>query len=216
MRMKKRPITLIELFVALGLMALLCSTLFNCLKKSIIYSHELEYAKHHVLSRSSLQQRLSQVFAQLADDQAFYTSDHRTSPLRFVFDNGVDPNKKFCSLINAEIYLDRLHQTLHLLTWPLLQEKSEGKDLRDEVLLKQVSSLSYDFFTSNSFEMHEDLNKNMLEKKLSWSQEEGQIPSFFLIRLEQIMSNSELHPYSFAFYLNQKSGEFSYPTSGDQ
>lgn len=216
MRMKKRPITLIEIFVALGLMAVLCATLFNYFKKSTIYSHELEYAKHHVFARSHVQQRLSQVFSNIADDEEFYTSEHRTNPLRFVFDNGIDPERQFCRRINAEIYLDRLHQTLHLLTWPLHREKSEAKELRNEILLKRIDSLSYDFFKTNSFETQEDLNTKMLEKKSSWSQKEGEIPSFFVIRLEQTTNDDELQPYSFAFYLNRELSGAAYPAGGDQ
>ena len=216
MRMKKRPITLIEIFVALGLMAILCATLFNYFKQSTVYSRELEYAKHHVFARSHVQQRLLQIFSNIADDGEFYTSDHRTNPLRFVFDNGVDPERQFCRSINAEIYLDRLNQTLHLLTWPLLQEKSRAKDLRNEILLKRVDSLSYDFFKTNSFETQEEQSRKMIEKKSSWSQQEGGLPSFFVIRLEQITNDDERQPYSFAFYLNREISGVSYPASGDQ
>ncbi|MCK4935170.1 MAG: hypothetical protein KAR79_06240 [Simkaniaceae bacterium] len=220
MKKRYRPITLIEVFIGIGLMAILTSTLFHYFKNSLLYSHQLEYAKTHVFERSYMQQRLLQVFSKLPSKSPFYTEQTRNPMLTFTFDNGADPEITFCQTINAEISLDKEESALYLLTWPLAEEKEPRSNVRYEKLLTDVTSVSYTFFQKKDFDQEDKNLRIFLEKTTLLPQENSYIPTFFTLNVEQKVKDTKqkktIKPFSYAFFVTDDAKGTYYPTRQEQ
>jgi type II secretory pathway pseudopilin PulG len=154
---KKRPLVLIEVLIAISLLALLSAFLFMALRQTMAWSHLNEEASRNEEVISNAHQLLARVFSGAVieetqnvkdeeDQRFFFTVDSPTS-LVFTFNNGVDRDPKFSNVVLGKIYLDH-HHHLCLAIWPLPNRwKSFSPDqVRHVILLDHISSLQFSFY----------------------------------------------------------------------
>lgn len=148
---KKLPLSLLEITIAMSLVALLFSALFYGYQVMARKRINMQQKKQHLLLKNMMFTRLSQIFAKIS---AQNESDEKNgewifvtipSPaahglaLVFTYDNGIDPDPAFCGNVRAMLYLSK-QNALCLVTW------SSAKDPRKEVLLEQCAELRFEFF----------------------------------------------------------------------
>ncbi len=142
--MRKRSLTLLEVVIALGLAAILLTTLFGFYRQLFLARANIQKNKETVLQRVWVQQRLAQVFekaeAEIEEDKGlvFYTAEHphATGPaLHFYYDHGMDPDPDYCGTLKAMLYLT-----------PQKELMLQVGPARKEVLLQGASQLQFAFF----------------------------------------------------------------------
>jgi Tfp pilus assembly protein PilE len=178
----KKTFTLIECMIAFALMAILIAALFSFYRQNTLSKAMASKGKKIVLSRMHTQERLSQIFQMTSSEKetSFHTDPYKEAigdALFFCFDNGIDPDPAFCHEISAILFLDQ-KQNLCLTT------KSSKNAERKEILLENISSLSFSFF---------DPASNTWEK--IWTKE---LPAFFILSLKDPHSEN---PLEYAFFL---------------
>jgi hypothetical protein len=139
--MKRRPLTLIEVIVASGIAALVLLTLFSPFKTSVMLTRKVEVAKHSVIERHLIYQRLLQTFGTVKGDsmstESVEGSEKRA--LLFTFENRVDPSLAFSGTTKGKIFVDDGGNLLLRIYSPC------GQGLvRDEVLMTHVDELEWD------------------------------------------------------------------------
>lgn len=132
----KRPLSLLEVVIALGLTAILLTTLFSCYRHLVLSKAKVDTVRNELYPKLFTQARLIQVFDNLEEGHSFYTDE---GVLNFHFDNGLDRDPKFCGPIDGKLFADNKQLILKL------------NDDRIEVLQTKISDLSFAFF---------DLKKN--------------------------------------------------------
>ncbi len=126
--MKRRPFTLIEVFIAAILASTLVGILFTCLKRQILGSNQFDHIRNEALARAHVQHRLSHIFSTATSPPRL---DEKT--LEFTFDNGIDADPDYCHKVSAKLSLER-DGTLVLLT---------GKTPRKETLFSHVKNVEF-------------------------------------------------------------------------
>ena len=111
---RKAPLTLIEVCIALGLMSIIVYTLFSSLIQTVRVSKSLDVIKSKALNSSFFYNRLLHVLAH-ADPSSIKleTNDHDSlSKVDFSFENGLDPALIYSGLTEASILLDQNHDLI--------------------------------------------------------------------------------------------------------
>ena len=201
MKVVKRAFTLLEVSVSLLLASFLIIFLLQFYSSAHLLEKKIDSQRQIVLQRSFFETRLTQALSEVPKIKAFYPDtyffqveaapDKKWPSLSFVFDNGLDPSPYFSGPINAKLALEE--DLLMLYTWPL--SKMNKMPLRKEVLMTDVSSISYTFFSQSE-------NEYVWEK--IWEDEEN-IPSMIKIFLTQKSS-----PLTFVFFLPVRNSEITY------
>jgi hypothetical protein len=148
--MKKRFFTLIEILIALFLIGTILTTLFRFFSSTSILEKKLKEVKEDIFFKNNLQVKFDTLFSKIfhknfSKTSYFYTDEK--NHLHFVFDNGIDPNPKFSSHIKATLFLNKNNELI-LKTMPF---KKNPKIYREEILIKNVKSLNFEFFSKKDF-----------------------------------------------------------------
>lgn len=148
----KHPFFLLEILVGLSLMAILLHVLFSSMKEMVKMEHRIEQSRSELLSRQHLQTRLQDLLmaVQPVAFPPIYTElfPKETNPsLVLFFDQGIDPDPRFSGTVIGRLYLDSKNQ-LVLTIWPAKPDK-KSPAWRTEILLKKVTSLSFEFFSED-------------------------------------------------------------------
>ncbi|MEL7431587.1 MAG: hypothetical protein AAGI90_03545 [Chlamydiota bacterium] len=189
MRIRKKPFLLLEMCLALGLSALILTTLFSGYVTFCQVDARLKKMKESMLERGAFAAYFQKVFETIpeATEQAnlpkqFYTRlEKDNEQIFFIFDAGANPSPLFSGPLYGSLLVDETG-ALSLLMWPL--EKSHQL-VRKVPLIGGVKELRFTCFTEDS-------------KEMAWKNlpENGEIPSMLKI---SFLKNGE--PLSFAFFL---------------
>ena len=200
----KRSFMLLELIIALGLIAILLTVLFRFFAGSVRMDHKVDEARAALYEREHLQTRLSSMLTSIVprstlpsqSGSSFYTIDEKTPGLVAIFDNGIDPDPAFSGPILGKVFIDA-KSNLTLALWPL--EKGEKKLYRQEVLLPHVQNMSFQFLAKKNLQQIDSkaipINAS-LEWRTNWPKHRWDIPSIIRVTLRQ--NEQEI---SFAFSL---------------
>jgi hypothetical protein len=131
--MKKRPVLLLELLIALVLFTGVIAVLFSSCRDLAVSKNLLQLDKEVILNRQKIQLRLNQVFTHLKSMEA---SDHLYF---FTYDNNADLDPDYRGTLDALLYKNGQG---HL----ILATYSKAKDARKEILSENVSSFHIKFF----------------------------------------------------------------------
>lgn len=189
--MKKRRLTLIEVMIALGIASLLLGVLFPYFTQTLRLKKQMEREKTFVFSKAHVQQRLSSLFSQISNSQAFKTEEAEGKPtkLTFQFNNGYAQDENFRGNVKGSLYAQ--DQKLLLVI--------EGKDKHSfqEVLFEGIQSASFEF----SYQ-----EKGMfLTTRDQWKK--NALPLFFVLNVKFSSEKEE------AFYFRLTSNTpFQYPS----
>lgn len=189
--MKKRSLTLIEIMIALGLAGLLLTTLFSFYQQLFITRAQLQKSKEVATQRIWVQERLIQVFSQIATEVeedlglAFYLGKEasaQSSVLNFYYDNGMDPDPHYSGVIKAMLFLNQKKE--------LLLQLSPS---RKEVLMEGVKDLQVLFFDPKEKVWGSD-----------WENQEGGLPPMIKLTLTDATATD------FVFFLPSALKKISY------
>ncbi len=137
---RKAPLTLIEVCIALGLMSIIVYTLFSSLIQTIRISKSLDTIKTTALKSSFVYDRLLTIFSHTNPDsfQLEKKEDGTLSKISFSFENGLDSALIYSGTTEAEIYSDHNHNLI-------LNIFSKDKAMvQSEILLTDVKEYSLD------------------------------------------------------------------------
>jgi hypothetical protein len=177
--MKKRPLTLLEVIIALSLTGVLLSVLFGFYKHLSFSNVSITAAKQTVLYREWTQEKLAQVFSAALPKEGFCTVSLEKSigkALSFHYDNGPDPDPNYCHVVRGALHLNSKNE-LCLITWP-------G---RKQVLYAGVKAIHFSFFDGEE-----------LSWKDAWS-EEDRLPE--MLKLTVYEDKHRDQPIEFAYFL---------------
>jgi hypothetical protein len=122
--------------IALGLTAILLTTLFSCYHRLVIFKTQIEGVRNQLYPQLLTQARLIQVFDGLHEGASLFTN---SEALGLTFDNGIDHDPDYC--IFQEVNLSKSAENQFVITYKNKQRK--------EVLKEKISSLSFSFFDAN-------------------------------------------------------------------
>ena len=194
--MRKRPLILFELLIALSLVSILLALLFRFITNSIKVETKIEEARAALYPKEYLHTRLSSLFTALVPrsfvkNSSFYTLEQ--GGIAAIFDNGIDPDPLFSGAIRSKLTVEQ--GRLYLTFLPLEEENPQRKEL----LLSGVKAIRFQFLAKkNSSTASADARpiSRTAEWRSSWSKECWDLPS--LIRMTLELEENEL---SFAFSL---------------
>lgn len=154
-KVQKRPVTLMEVLIAMGLLAVLMSSLFGYYRQLEVIGTRIKELRSDSFQYRYSQYRLAQLLPKVVNennkDHVFFTSDQvaetiRGSSLVFTFDRGVDIDPEFSNEVLARLFLDDGGR-LCLATWPAPSRTGESiPPMHREVLLNKVTALAFQFF----------------------------------------------------------------------
>lgn len=157
---------------------------------------KLEDLRRISLERAHIKLRLEHLFTSLDGQNikpCFYTEKKDEALHVFLlFDNGIDPDPHFCSLLEGEIFLDK-KKNLCMESKALL--KGKEKIIRNEILMKNVESFSLAFLGKNPpASKRERKNHARMGWRGDWPKNLRGFPS--VIRLKVVQKGEEI-PFAF-------------------
>jgi len=179
-------------FIGLGLIGILLTTLMIYLRKTTLLHSKLERAETEIVCRASLHTRLQQVFSHLALDEqpVLYTKqieEEELPVLHFFFHNEMDPEKAFSGVVKGSLFVEDGQF--------ILEVSSLSVDLpiksRRELLYSNMQSVQWNFF---------DWAENT--KTQIWEKKKTSLPNAIQIVFKK---NDEV--FSFPFFLNPTRSE---------
>ncbi len=190
---RKRPFTLLELLIALGLVAILLTVLFRFFALSVRMDQKIEQAREILHQQQQAQTRLSSVLTSIAPRSSleasggscFYTRKDVMPGLFVVFDNGIDPNPLFSGPVLGRIYIDG-GANLSLAICPL--EKTAGELHRKEMLIPHVQAVRFQFLAKKTLQEPDAKSipvNACLEWRSDWPKNRWDIPSTIRMMIQQ-------------------------------
>ncbi len=198
--MKKRPLILLEIMIALSLTALLLTTLARFFAGCLKMDQKIEQLRSSLAGRQKVQVCLSSIFTSMAPlpgSAALCTLDDEGTSLGLSFDNGIDPDPKFSGQVIGKLFVDE-SSNLCLAIWPI---DEEATFCRKEILCPNVQKMNLKFFAkkkaaSPSFGF---------EWRSTWPKESGALPPMVRLSLTQRGETSD-----FAFAIPCKGSRIPY------
>lgn len=219
-RKQKRPFLLIEVLIAISLIALLSTLLFMALRQIVTWSrlNESELQKEEAVSNAH--QTLARVFshAQMeglqnssessVKEQRFFFTENANS-LVFTFNNGVDRDPRFSNVVLGKIFLDSSNcLCLAIRPLPSRWKNFSPADIRKEILLENVSAVHFIFYHPPERSPLDVQPKEVQTGKIKkhplpgeqheWLQEYGSLPR--IVKLV-VVQNREEAPIVFSYHL---------------
>lgn len=208
-KVKKKPIFLLEVLIALSLTAILLTFFFSFFVQSVKIEKTLDQARMAISSRNHLQTRLQSILNSLVrgSECYFYTKQfEKESSLSLVviFDNGIDPDPLFSGTVRGRIFIDE-EKNLCLVTWPL--NKMKNRPWRKEILMTSVDHFEFEFLGKKiALEKGKAHSINgELAWRTSWPKGMLEIPSLIRLRVQ------EKETLRFAFILPSMDPFIVYP-----
>lgn len=196
---KKHPFTLIEVTLAFSILSIIVVFLLSTFRSSITLSLKVDKARHLLLSRHHVMERLSQTLSRVEGcinpliekgESAFYTEEKlkntSSSSLYFAFNNGIDPEEDFTGMVHGKLYIQ--DNMLLLEEWPMEEKKSAKR--RCERLFSHVKEISFTFYKRPSL-----LKTTRFEGVHNWPIEESDIP--YCMTLSLHLEDNTFIDYSF-------------------
>lgn len=200
MNFRRRPFTLLEVLIALGLTMMILTFLLLAYAQSEKISSGWREVEKKEFSKIFLQHRLGEIFRHLeeADQEKkfFFTTEEvpgvtlPASPvLVFSYDNGFIRDPALSNSVLGALFVD-IHGALNLLTWPQreLWGDLQVPPFHREVLIENLSTIQLEFFQMKD-------NKEAGWIKDGWSKEMKELPG--AIRLTVV--KKEESPQTFFF-----------------
>lgn len=156
----KRPITFIELLIAMVLSSLVLSVLFYFYRDIDWLNHEMEKSQKKSFELSYIQTRLGDVIPNIVspriapEDFYFFVSHDANGLLKpgqpslvFTYNFGANLNPVFAQHVLARLYIDSYNR-LCLAMLPSVKEwpKFTSVPIKQEVLLENVESIAFEFY----------------------------------------------------------------------
>lgn len=198
-KQKRRHITLIEVLLSFGLIAIIVGSLLMYLRRIIFLQAKLQIVEREVLSRAHIQQQLHYFFSHLeyGKDAEFFTVVGQHEPeLHFFFDNKIDIDRAFSGKVKGIIR--RRDEQLVIEIRSLITDQV----VRECVIAGKVDSVAWRFI---SFD--ETSNKTSSEL---WPRGDNSYPDIFSLILE---SNGTVH--TFPVFLFKDFSGISYERKGN-
>jgi hypothetical protein len=152
--------------IALGLMAMLLTFLFNSIASGAKVDAKIESARSTLFSRQHLQARIQDLLLSLNYGQMppLYTQQfagEKAKSLVLSFDQGIDPDPTFSGILLGRIYIDD-KKNLTLALWPN-EKRGENIPWRKELLLTSVDDFHFEFLGK-----HVDKESRAITTHLGW------------------------------------------------
>jgi hypothetical protein len=157
---KKHPITLIELMIAIGLTMVILTTLTFFYSQVSNINKKMDQTENEAFKMLYVESRLSRVIPRVppetdSDIEFFFFTDTDVSGLLkpgsqslvFTFDNGVKLDRQISYYVTGRLFLDEKGRFI-LATWPTPKRWKEGVpiEMKKEILMENVDSLEFRFF----------------------------------------------------------------------
>lgn len=156
---KKAALTLIEVFISLGLMAIIVSAIFSMLIQTITLAKSMDAIKEHSLKTSFFYDRLLHIFSH-ADSSTIQLNKEDPEKISFTFENGLDPALVFSGKIQGSLYKDNQKNIILELT------SKDRKSKQKEILLTNIEEIDFNFhspfFLSLNLTFSKELKKEFV------------------------------------------------------
>lgn len=161
MMIKKRRhfLTLIEVMIAMGLSMILISVVVYFYQQLSLINIAMDKAQNEHFQKRFLEYRLNAIIPMAVGpenkDFHFFISPNnqglfyeKSQSLVFTFNNGVKLDKLMSDLVIGRLFLDEKNQ-LTFAAWPIPKRwvENEPPPLSKEVLMENIISLSFEFYT---------------------------------------------------------------------
>ncbi len=159
---RKAPLTLIEVCIALGLMAIVVFTLFSSLIQTVKVSKSLDSIKTNALKLSFCYDRLLPIFSHSDPNLIKLEKDDAETITKvvFSFENGLDPELIYSGITRGSIYCDKNCDLI------LSINSKDNSMVQSEVLLTNIKKLSFieelPFFITMKVELSENTIKEFV------------------------------------------------------
>lgn len=226
MRYKRRHMTLLEVLIALSLMAILLTILMVFYRDQNQMNIHLDQMEQQAFRMMYVENRLSQILPQAISpydskkDFYFFTDSDANGSLKsglpslvFTYDNGNELDKRLSNHVLGRLYVDR-EDRLCLATMPSPQRWEHPIPLELEVLLLGVETLNFEFYVppdrdrkivleqakNTSASQAADTLIDIVPKNSwhsTWKSEYKQLPA--MIRLTITLKTGQKMTYAFPF-----------------
>lgn len=186
---KRRHITLIEVLLSFGLIAIIVGSLLMYLRRIIFLQTKLQMVEREVLSRAHIQQQLHYLFSRLeyGKDAEFFTVVGQNGPeLHFSFDNKIDIDRSFSGKVQG-IIRSREEQLVVEIR-PLITDEV----VRECVIAGKVDSVAWRFISFDETSNHKTSSE-------LWPRGNNSYPDIFSLILE---SNGAVHTFPVFLFKN--------------
>lgn len=186
---KRRHITLIEVLLSFGLIAIIVGSLLMYLRRIIFLQAKLQMVEREVLSRAHIQQQLHYLFSRLeyGKDAEFFTVVGENGPeLHFSFDNKIDIDRSFSGKVQG-IIRSRDEQLVVEIR-PLITDEV----VRECVIAEKVDSVAWRFISFDETSNHKTSTE-------LWPRGNNSYPDIFSLILE---SNGTVHTFPVFLFKN--------------
>ncbi len=140
--MKRKAFSLIELIIALPLIALLFTFLLKNFTSSLLMNKKAEHLHQVALNEHYFQRRLQQILSRFEKEKQ-KMEYFQEKVLEFTFNNGMSKNPTTKGQLFSTFFLDPEDQTLKL---ELYKDSKKETLLRTEELLKNVEAVKFHYF----------------------------------------------------------------------
>lgn len=216
MILQKRTFTFIEVIIALSLTAVLMTALSYFYLQIQDINTRTEKSLRELYQLSYLEMRLAMILPKaLAENDpkrnfAFFSTTEGNEVIKegstsliFTYNNGISLNRQFASHVLGRLFLDTQNR-LVLATWPVPKRWKEGKtpEIKKEILLENVQSLSFSFFVAPSADRTKvvEISESVKNKKVytpsppgtwipEWKYDYYELPAMLKINIKLISSN---------------------------
>lgn len=210
----KRFLTLLEVLLAMTFTMMILTTLGYFYRQIDVMNTETERSLEKNFQMRYLENRLAHILPNALSEHTldkqffFFTTSNPSEVIKegstslvFVFDNGIDRNKSIANEVIGKLYLDKQNR-LCLAIWPL-PNKWEGNELpqiRKEVLIDKVDSISFEFYVAPEKERDKILSKRFSNYKKptvipersdkpwieKWSHDYRQLPAMVKVHIKRV------------------------------
>ncbi len=237
MHCRRHPFTLLEVLIALALTAILLTTLTFFYQEISLLNIEFDKTQKESFQMRFLENRLADILPRAVPEKTkkkdfffftvldFHGMFRGNSPsLIFTFDNGIDLDKEFSNHVLARLYLDQ-DGCFCLAMWPSPKRWEEGilPPMKKQVLMEDVTSLSFSFFIPPDFtEKEKPVDPEEVQagrEKMEpwpkgtwtdrWYYEYKQLPAIIKIEITRTVDKKP-KKYTFAFPLPNASPPITY------
>lgn len=229
--MKRRSFfTLLELLIAMGLVAMLLTTISYYYLQLVVLDQKTEQLQNEIYQLAYLESRLAQVLPRAVPEGKrgkpffFYTaSDSKgglfkegTTSLVFVYDNGIDLDKKLANEVVGRLFVDT-EGRLTLASWPVPKRWDKDKEppMKKEILLDGVEAIRFSFYYPPQVDQSKVVGKVSPQVQAkrslfleqddhwydSWLQDYYMLPAIMRIELERKAAGEPVQRFQLAFPL---------------
>jgi type II secretory pathway pseudopilin PulG len=190
---KKHSLTLLEVIIAITLLGLLLTGLFNCFHQGLKKNISAKELKQKVLQLELFQQRLKNLFSNLDGEAGLSLEKHPDAyglALIVFYKQSIDPEFDMCGTLQGMVFVNK-NKELCLTSW------SEKGKARNEILLDKIDTFTCRLFDPKKAEWAE-----------TWSTKNEEDPVMIAIDLKW-----EGKEMPFVFFLSESNQKITYPIS---